>query len=433
MSDTQKIGIDAVAVHVPEYFIDLKTLAFANQVDPDKYTIGLGCRRMAVAAPDEDPVTMAVRAATTLLKNYSINPRDIGMLIVGSESGVDGAKPIASYVHGMLGLPSCCRSFDTKHACYSATAGLRMAADWCAVRSASTGKKALVIATDVARYSVGSAGEPTQGAGAVALLIGPDARVLEFDPYPEAVHTEEVMDFWRPSYRSTALVDGDASINSYLDSLVHTYSLYQKASDLDINRYDHLLFHVPFPKMAYKAFSRLYELEVSQRRNGVAPLDQEYAARTEPSLWANRELGNIYSGSLYLSLAGLLERSTDPIGGTRAGLFSYGSGSCGEYFSGRLGTDPQAWKGRTGMEEGLKKRVELDYRKYLEFRWAGERLSYEGSYFEELIDPAVRSDGIAFLGIRDHQRIYATYNVHSDRASEPAKPAQHEVPVFNSL
>ncbi|MFA6034106.1 MAG: hydroxymethylglutaryl-CoA synthase, partial [Myxococcota bacterium] len=123
------VGIEALAVYLPRHAIDLGALAAANGVEPSKYYKGLGGMKMAVVSPDEDPVTMAVSAAERLIAAYDVDPADIGLLIVGSESGVDCAKPIAAYVQGLLRLPAECRVFDTVHACYSATAALRLAAD----------------------------------------------------------------------------------------------------------------------------------------------------------------------------------------------------------------------------------------------------------------------------------------------------------------
>lgn len=51
------------------------------------------------------------------------------MVVVGTESGVDQAKAVASYVQGLLELPTAIRTFDTQHACYGGTAGLMAAAD----------------------------------------------------------------------------------------------------------------------------------------------------------------------------------------------------------------------------------------------------------------------------------------------------------------
>ncbi len=400
------VGIEAIVAQVPRHFVDLSTLAAANDVDPAKYYQGLGGRRMAVVSPNEDPVTMAYEAAQALLERYDIEPGSIGLLVVGTESGVDGAKPIASYLHGLLGLSPNCRTFDTKHACYSGTAALRLTADWCAMRAAEGGRKALVVTTDIARYSVGSSGEPTQGAGAVALLVGNRPGCLKLDAHPEAVYTEQVMDFWRPHYRSAAVVDGQISIRSYLHALQYTWDEYKRRSGLGWDDYDYLLFHVPFPKMALKAFRQLHEKEARNGGAGEDALKEAFELRTQPSLWANMELGNIYSGSLYLSLAGLLERGDARVAGARVGMFSYGSGCCAEFFSGTIGPDPKAWRDRIGITPGLLRRRELSYERYLQFRLTSEELAREGSCVETF-PQADHDQRISFCGIRDHQRVYS--------------------------
>ncbi|MDD5306896.1 MAG: hydroxymethylglutaryl-CoA synthase [Deltaproteobacteria bacterium] len=409
MQTHPRIGIKAISVYIPRHFLSLDTLAVVTGVDPAKYHLGLGIRRMAVAAPNEDPVTMAAAAAHDLFARYDIDAATVGLLVVGSESGVDAAKPIASFVHGMLGLSPDCRTFDTTHACYGGTAALRLASDWHAVRGTRTGKVALVIATDVARYPVGSAAEPTQGAGAVAMVVGGDPEVMELDPFPEAVYTKDVMDFWRPHYRREAIVDGQVSIDCYLRALGHTWAAYEQSSGLCWDDYDYLLFHVPFPKMAYKAFHMLHQREVLVRGAsgaGLASLEDAFIARTQPALWVNAEVGNIYSGSLYLSLASLLEAGGPGVQGSRAGLFSYGSGCCGEFFSGRLGPRSTAWEGKIGAREAMESRIELDYEQYLEFRRAGARMTLDGSFAAGVARPV--PGRFSFDGIRDHQRVYTT-------------------------
>jgi hydroxymethylglutaryl-CoA synthase len=317
---------------------------------------------------------------------------------------VDSAKATAAYVHGMLKLPPRCRTFDVKHACYSATAGLRAAADWCGnAPPGDAPRKALVIASDIARYDVGSPGEPTQGAGAVAMLVSREPGILALDSYPEALFTEDVMDFWRPVYRTSAMVDGKRSINSYLKALSHTFNEYEKVSGVGFNDFDYLLFHVPFPKMAKKAFSLLHERTIARRESARA-LESDFNTRAEPALYANQEMGNIYAGSLYLSLAGLLHRHPKDAEGRKIGLFSYGSGCCAEFFSGRVGEPADAWQGKTGIASGLERRTELTYGDYLKLRKTGEALAANSAY--RLLDPDCRNSRAAFLGIRNHQRVY---------------------------
>lgn len=413
MNQETRCGIEGISVAIPKHFIDLGTLAKATGIDPEKFYKGLGGRRMAVVTPLEDPVTLAAEAARTLLDRYRVDPAGVGMVIVGSESGVDAAKPIAAYVHGMLKLAPQCRTFDTQHACYGATAALQMARNW-TLRHQGECRKAVVIATDIARYDVGSAGEPTQGAGAVAMLIGTEPEVLTIDSAPDAVYTEDVMDFWRPHYQSTAMVDGKYSLECYLRALEHTYRTYQRTSGLSWDDYRRLLFHVPFPKMAYKAFKLLHELEADRHNGDFPSFEDSYDRLSEPALWANREVGNIYSGSLYLSLAGLLESEGAELESARLGFFSYGSGCCAEFFSGRIGPDSGIWRGRTGISEALEDRVELDYEQYIELRTKTDAMSRNGSFRER-----VRTNGehFWFCGVDDHRRIYA-----SASSSAAAKP-----------
>lgn len=401
MSDLSDIGLEAIAVQIPEYCLESKVLATARGVDPGKYSEGLGVHRIALPGPREDPVTLAVEACHRLLSSNDISPSDIGLLVVGTESGVDGAKPIASFVHGLLGLSEHCRTLDLKHACYAGTGALRMSLQWCATRVGGGPRRALVVATDVARYAVGSPGEPTQGAGAVAMLVGDGPRLLTLDPYPESIYSDNTMDFWRPSEQKNARVDGRESVVNYLRALGKTWVGYCENSRLSWHDFDHLLFHIPYPGMARKALRLLYEREASTARASDADLRRSFEARVEGTLWANRQVGNAYSASLYLSLAGLLERGDQGVAGSRIGLFSYGSGLCSEFFSGRIGPDAAVWRGRIGIAEQLGDQIAVDHMTYLALRQEDEAPDLPS------IPPSRRAPLCQFLGIQDHKRRYS--------------------------
>jgi hydroxymethylglutaryl-CoA synthase len=418
-NDLREVGIEALAVRVPRCFLELAELARANDVDPDKYRVGLGCRRMAVPSADEDPVVLAADAARDALRRSDVDPATIGLVVVGTESGVDAAKPIAAYVHRLAGLPSDCRAFDVQHACYGGTAALRTALDW--LESRRPGRRALVVATDIARYDVGSAGEPTQGGGATALILGDRPRLVRFERHADAVHTEEVMDFWRPPARSTALTDGRYSVECYLRAARSCWRRFRRDAPTTFADFDFLLFHSPFPRMAQKAHRALFDLA---REAGELPpdadADADFERRVKPTLWANAELGNAYTASLFFSLAGLLE-DDGCTPGARIGLFSYGSGSCAEFISARLGDDPGAWRGTTGLRDELARRRGIDHRTYLRLREAYEEASRDGSF---RTPPA--EQGIAFCGTWNQQRIYrdAAGNAAPDgtRRTAPTEP-----------
>jgi hydroxymethylglutaryl-CoA synthase len=119
-------------------------------------------------------------------------------------------------------LPSACRTFEAKHACFGGTAGVLAAVDWIA-SGAARGRVALVVCSDIARYGLGTAGEPTQGAGAVALIISEDPRLVSFEVGVSGSYSKDVDDFWRPLWSKDALVDGPISVGCYLDGLSGAY------------------------------------------------------------------------------------------------------------------------------------------------------------------------------------------------------------------
>ena len=190
------VGIDQIGIYTPGYALPLAALAAARGVPVEKIHFGLGAYEMSVAPPWEDSVTLAASAALRALGSAGTSADEIGLLLVGTETAVDHAKPIGSFLHELLGLSSRCRTVELKHACYGGTAGMMLAIEW--LRSgAARGRKALVVATDIARYDLGSSAEFTQGAGAAALLLSEQPRLLALDP-ATGVYARNVYDFWRP-------------------------------------------------------------------------------------------------------------------------------------------------------------------------------------------------------------------------------------------
>ncbi len=100
-----QIGIDKMGLFTPNTYLDLVMLANARGVDPDKYTIGIGQDQMAIAPLSQDSVTMAANAALEVLDDD--NRDSIGLLILGTESGIDQSKAGALYVQRLLGLKKC--------------------------------------------------------------------------------------------------------------------------------------------------------------------------------------------------------------------------------------------------------------------------------------------------------------------------------------
>ncbi|WP_257454873.1 hydroxymethylglutaryl-CoA synthase [Archangium lipolyticum] len=392
-------GLESIGIAVPSTYVELAELAKARGVAPGKYVDGLGVTRMAVPQVDEDTVTLAARAARMALDAAGCSAEDVAMLVVGTETAVDHSKPVSSYVQGLLGLSTRCRVFETKHACYGGTAALQLALDW--VRSGSAkGKKALIICSDIARYGVGTPGEPTQGAGAVALLVSDKPKLLALEAGKTGVYANDVMDFWRPLYSKDAVVDGHYSVQCYLDALEGAYKGYQEAvgdaggEGLYSDRFAALVYHVPYGKMSRKAHRHVRTLD------GDKDADASFDKLVGPSLVLPSQVGNIYTGSMYLALASLLSSAREDLTGKRVGLFSYGSGSCAEFFSGVVQPEAQARVKALGLENLLEKRRALSIPEYEQIMAAREKL-------DEKPTEETPGQGFRYLGTRDHKRIYA--------------------------
>jgi hydroxymethylglutaryl-CoA synthase len=346
-----KIGIDRLSVYTSKYFIDLKTLAEQRSVESEKYYLGLGQERMSVPAPDEDVVTMGANAAYPLKQAGELE--EVELLLFATESGIDQSKSAGVFVHRLLGLSPRCRTIELKQACYSGTAAVQLAKDFV---QAHPEKKALVIAADIARYDLESPGEATQGCGAVALTISTQPRTLSLDD-PSGYYTEDVMDFWRPNYRSEALVDGKYSTQVYMRALEACWTQYSEQTGRSIRDFDFYCYHIPFTKMAEKGHRRL--ARVLKESLSQEDIDQKIG----PTLTYSKQMGNCYTASMYMGLASLLGRSDADISGKRLGFFSYGSGCVAEFFSGTIEAGYRSVDAASHASL-LSDRIELSYQQY---------------------------------------------------------------------
>ncbi|WP_373755021.1 hydroxymethylglutaryl-CoA synthase, partial [Jeotgalibaca porci] len=246
-----KIGIDKIGFYGPPYYVDMVDLANERGDDPSKYTIGIGQAQMAVAPLSQDIVSMAVNAALVFLDDE--DRAKIDLVVVGTESGFDASKSASVYVHELLGIQPHARSFEVKQACYGATAGIQMAKDYVTLHP---DRAALVIGTDVARYGLATGGEVTQGAGAIAMLITANPRILQLDS-ESAFYSRDIMDFWRPSYSEYAMVDGKYSNEQYIAFFKEVWATYKQKTAHSLADFAALCFHLPYTKMGKKAFSEI--------------------------------------------------------------------------------------------------------------------------------------------------------------------------------
>src|SRR5690625_3119718 len=111
-----KIGIDKLGFYIPDLFLDMNNLAIARDVEPEKFTIGIGQEKMSLAPITQDPVTLAANAALKILDEQ--DKQEIDFVIFGTETGIDSSKSAGVYVHQLLGLNPEARTIEVKQACY---------------------------------------------------------------------------------------------------------------------------------------------------------------------------------------------------------------------------------------------------------------------------------------------------------------------------
>ncbi|MBX2804200.1 MAG: hypothetical protein KTR31_41450 [Myxococcales bacterium] len=207
---TASVGIDAMAVYVPRLYLDMRDFAELRAEDYGKLRNGLGLVAMSIPDVHEDTATMGANAVARLIDDNGLDPRRIGRLYLGTESGLDGSKPTATYVLQMLTQryapthgDDCfahCDVVDLTFACIGGVDALHNVLDWVARGGEAEDRIGVVVSADNAKYELGSPGEYTQGAGGSAVLVSHHPRLLAIDDR-WGVCTHPVHDFFKPRRR----------------------------------------------------------------------------------------------------------------------------------------------------------------------------------------------------------------------------------------
>jgi hydroxymethylglutaryl-CoA synthase len=195
------------------------------------------------------------------------------------------------------------------------------------------------------------------------------------------------------------VVDGHHSVGCYLDALAGAYGAWKEASAAaDVHgELARRIYHVPYGKMARKAHRHSRMLDGF----GEAEADATFAAEVATSLVFPAEVGNIYTGSLYLALASLLHQEAAAIEGRRIGLFSYGSGCVAEYFAGRVAEGAGAFAARLRLDAPLTGRRRCTVAEYEAIR-ALDAVADSRPVGEHRAIPGE----VSFAGVDGERRVY---------------------------
>jgi hydroxymethylglutaryl-CoA synthase len=427
----EPVGIDDLSVYMPRLFLStIGEFAASRSIDPAKLTSGIGIERIAIPDAHEDAATMAAMSINDLMKRNNLKPGQIGKIYVGTESGVDETKAIGTYIIGMLenvygqGSFEECATVEFKSACIGATYALENLCNWTALDDDP--QIGIVVASDIAKYGLNTSGEYTQGAGSVSLLVRKRPRLMAFDGFTSSF-TKDEDDFFRPLGSSIAVVHGKKSNLCYLMAVKRAFASYEKKAlqtgtielkngDCLTDHVSHLLFHIPYPRMAEYACASILRQEWRglprwnkiEAKIGEEPMlaafndMNEYLAadaafgrkfsktrqfldafnaKVKDSTLISRQMGNVYTGSLYLGPASLAELHK-LVPGERVCFSSYGSGCSAMVFSGIVQPEVESLPSRNILKHlDERKEISLKYYEMLhERRRSKSILSPAGEY-----------------------------------------------------
>ncbi|KDR80767.1 hypothetical protein GALMADRAFT_241199 [Galerina marginata CBS 339.88] len=377
------VGVLAMEVYFPRRCVSESDLEEFDGVSKGKYTIGLGQEYMAWPDDREDINSFALNAVSGLLEKFNIDPMSIGRIDVGTETIIDKSKSVKTTLMDLFAESGNfdIEGIDSKNACYGGTAALFNAINW--IESSSwDGRNAIVVAGDIAVYAEGAA-RPAGGAGACAILIGPNAPVV-FEPI-HGTYMANTYDFYKPQLSSEyPEVDGPVSVVTYVAALDAAYTTFreklakaakrahlsghvtEKPSEtpFSLEDVDYAIFHSPYGKQAVKGHARLMfndflanpkaphfanipEPEKLLSATHAASLTDKnvekvfvgaskasFALKTDPAMACSKRLGNMYTASLYGCLASLLATvAPETLLNKRVSLFSFGSGCASSFWT----------------------------------------------------------------------------------------------------
>ncbi|KFM20534.1 hypothetical protein AAA799D07_00341 [Marine Group I thaumarchaeote SCGC AAA799-D07] len=419
-------GIDDISIYIPQLYLDASDFAKARGLDPVKLERGLGIGQMAIVDTNQDPACLAANACLKVMQKNKLTPDQIGRLYVATESSFDESKAMNSYVIGMLeqiyGQETFghCGGIECKFACVSGSYALYDNTNWIRAGEAED-KYALVVVSDIAKYDLGSSGEVTQGAGAVAMLLNDKPRLLAFDPKVTSTSIKNEYDFYRPFGKETPIVHGQYSNLLYLIQVKNALADYKmkvkntgliklNEDETILDYVDYLNMHLPYSNMGKKALAYLvrHEWRTLPRWKDIIkeigmdePIPKDprgtiesvladaefmakdhqftklftktskyaelYESKLASSLIGSKMIGNLYTASLYLGFRSSLEFEYQKginLDGKRVGFCSYGSGASAMIFSGIIQSEYEEIVKNMNLEAEIGPRTKLTLDEY---------------------------------------------------------------------
>ena len=276
------IGISGLAAYVPPYRVWLEDWCdwTGNQWPKIREVVG---RSFRLRGPDQSVYTMAATAVLRLIEQYDVDPERVKFLGLGTESSTDnsagaiivkGMVDQALMARGLAPISRSCEVPEFKHACLGGVYGMKGAIRHLALDGA--GSQAIVVCADIAEYARGSSGEPTQGAGAVAMLLEENPKLAVVDLVGSGSASDyRIMDFRKPMSRFCGqdrsethqvqdfpVFNGKYSTTCYVDETLHALNDMYEKRELNAMSYMRSLrtvfMHRPYRRMPETGWAVAY-------------------------------------------------------------------------------------------------------------------------------------------------------------------------------
>ncbi len=411
-----KIGIDAIAFDIAPIHLTINNLAIARKIEPEKLEKGLGLIKMTLPDTYQDVVTFGANALTKLILDNTIDLKEIDRIYVGTESTIDNSKPIASFLVGLMeqkfgeNTLSSCDVVDFTFACIGGVDVLQNCIDFVTLNPT---KKAIVVTTDIAKYDLNSSGEYTQGAGALAMLVTANPRIIAFENY-WATSTKGIFDFFKPYrtipkneitgnndnepwfenleneieiHKSQPVFDGQYSNQCYMDRTREAYFAFKELKNTTetlYNTWENIIMHLPYSFQGRRMLTEIYALDANDNNLAIDATALDYqnqlkeiaksdayknfvTQKLQPAELASSLIGNLYTGSIFMGLLSTLSFHYDneiEIAEKKFGFMAYGSGSKSKVFEGTIQPNWKAAIANVKLFETLQKSHEIDFETY---------------------------------------------------------------------
>lgn len=288
-----------------------------------------------------------------------------------------------------------CDVVDLNFACIGAVDALHNCLDYV---HANPDKRAVIIASDYAKYELASSGEYTQGGGSVALLLSTNPQLLQIEN-TWGIATESVFDFFKPRrffdkkelssatelmpnqlelFTDEPVFDGQYSNQCYQNRIREAYDHYQSQTKTtkSYENWRYLIFHLPYAFHGKRVFTEIFSTENNLPFETLE--DQKMAAKSEiylnfinekiePSQRASSEIGNMYTASIFMAMLSAFQVSFDngeDLAQQKIGFLAYGSGSKAKVFSGKVGENWKKVVAKWNLFDALKQRKNIDFSTY---------------------------------------------------------------------